>query len=90
MNPIWPPPPRGREPAAPPPDDPVAAALFYGWRLLLLGLLCAPPVFLPLAVWQGVLANRARVGSGKSLLLVVGGVTVLWASGLLLTLYLTH
>ncbi|MGI4788982.1 MAG: hypothetical protein ACRYFS_09040 [Janthinobacterium lividum] len=66
------------------PTDQAEEALYYGWRLAFLGLLCAPPVFLPLAAWQGVVANRRRSGAGGLLLLTVGGFSIFWLAALLL------
>ena len=68
-------------------SNPAGEALHLGWRLLVLGLCCAPPVFLPLAAWQGFAASKARVGAGTRLLLATGGVCAFWLSALLL-LYL--
>ena len=80
----WPPPPEGQNQAEAVPDDGAAEALHHGWRLLLLGALCAPPVFLPLAAWQGVTANRLRQGAGTALLLTVGGTGLFWIGATLL------
>jgi len=43
-------------------------------------------VFLPLAVWQGIAASKARPGAGTSLLLAIGGVSALWVGAVLLFL----
>lgn len=88
----WPPAPKSQttapvEEAIPAtPIDPAGEALHLGWRLLVLGLCCAPPVFLPLAAWQGLAANRARPGAGTRLLLATGGICAFWL-GVLLLLY---
>jgi hypothetical protein len=68
-------------------EDKVAEALHHGRRMLLLGVFCAPPVFLPLAIRQGIAANKARSGAGMALLLATGGVTALWIGVLLLVIY---
>jgi hypothetical protein len=82
----WPPAPEGQNPL-PVPDDDAEEALHHGWRLLFLGLCCAPPVFLPLAAWQGITANRRRSGAGTLLLLSVCGVSVFWLGAFLLLAY---
>lgn len=81
----WPPPPSDRPPAEAIKDDGgVGQALYLGWRLLLLSLFCAPPVFLPLAGWQGWQANRrSGAGAGNVLLLLCAGIGAFWL-GLLL------
>lgn len=81
----WPPPIAGRgpEPAADVPRDPADEFLYQGWRLLILGFCCAPPVFLPLALWQAVAASRCRSGAGTRLLLAAGGIAALWILALL-------
>jgi hypothetical protein len=71
-------------------SDPAEEALHHGWRLLLLGLFCAPPVFLPLAVWQGIAANKARSGAGTALLLAAGGVSVFWLGAAGIAEYINH
>ena len=85
----WPPPIAGRglEPAADVPVDPAGEFLHQGWRLLILGFCCAPPVFLPLALWQGIAASRCRPGAGTRLLLAVGSVAALWTLALLLFVF---
>ncbi len=85
----WPPPIAGRglEPAADVPRDPADEFLHRGWRLLVLGFCCAPPVFLPLAAWQAVAASRCRSGAGTRLLLAAGGVAALWILALLLFIF---
>ena len=84
-NTSWPPPIQGRmpEPDAGLASDPADEFLHQGWRLLLLGFCCAPPVFLPLAAWQAVAASRCRSGAGNRLLMAVGGIATLWILGLL-------
>lgn len=69
------------------PENGADEALHHGWRLLLLGFLCAPPVFLPLAVWEGVQANRrSGTGAGNLLLMLCAGVGAFWLAALLLWL----
>ncbi len=72
---------------AEPDRDPADEFLYQGWRLLILGLCCAPPVFLPLAAWQAVAAGRCREGAGTRLLLSAGGVAALWTLALLLFVF---
>lgn len=79
----WPPPIHDQPSDPVPQSDPAEDALHAGWRLLLLGACCAPPVFLPLAVWQAVAASRFRAGAGTSLLLSAIGVVVGWSAVLL-------
>ncbi len=86
----WPPAPERQQPAPAALSDGAEEALHHGWRLLALGLCCAPPVFLPLAVWQGIAANKARSGTGNSLLLATGAVGFLWLGIALLANYLQH
>lgn len=81
----WPPAPEG-QPAAPVTlSGGAEEALHQGWRLLVLGVF-VPVVFLPLAVWQGIAASKARPGAGTSLLLAIGGVSALWVGAALLFL----
>ncbi len=84
----WPPPPSGSPfVTAASEVDPVGEALHLGWRLLLLSAFCAPPVFLPLALWQGVQANRrSGSGAGNLLLMLCAGVGALWLGAMLLWL----
>ena len=71
-----------------PAADPLGEALHLGWRLLLLGAFCAPPVFLPLAAWQGLQANRrSEAGAGNLLMMTCGGAAALWLGALLLWLH---
>jgi hypothetical protein len=71
-------------------EDKVAEALHHGRRMLLLGVFCAPPVFLPLAIRQGIAANKARSGAGMSLLLAAGGVSVFWLGAAGIAEYISH
>lgn len=86
-NTIWPPPITGRTPAADPARDPADEFLHQGWRLLILGFCCAPPVFLPLAAWQAVAASRCRAGAGTRLLLAAGGIAALWTLAVLFLVF---
>ena len=79
----WPPPIHEQPSNPAPQSDPAEEALYAGWRLLLLGACCAPPVFLPLAVWQAVAASRSRAGTGTRLLLSALGVAAAWSALLL-------
>ncbi len=78
----WPPAPKGQPPAPIVVGGGAEEALHHGWRLLVLGIF-VPVVFLPLAVWQGIAAGRARPGAGTLLLLAAAGVAAAWAGALL-------
>lgn len=84
-NAAWPPAPTGRiQPVLP--ENDAGEALHQGWRLLLLSFI-APPVFLPLAAWQGVEANRrSGSGAGSLLLMLCAGISAFWLAALLLWL----
>ncbi len=86
-NTSWPPPISGRVLAPTTEPDPAEEALYSGWRLLILGACCAPPVFLPLAVWQAVAASRFRAGAGMRLLAAAAGVAAFWIGALLFALF---
>ena len=78
----WPPAPEEQPPGPMAVSGGAEEALHHGWRLLVLGVF-VPVVFLPLAVWQGIMAGRARPGAGTPLLLAGAGVAAAWAGAAL-------
>ena len=92
LNTSWPPPILRRTPEAVTDSgpDPADEFLYQGWRLLILGFCCAPPVFLPLALWQGIAASRRRSGAGTRLLLATAGVAAFWTLSLLFLIFIRN
>ena len=78
----WPPAPQGQPPAPAEAGGGAEESLHHGWRLLVLSVF-VPVVFLPLTVWQGIAASRARPGAGTPLLLSAVGVAALWVGPLM-------
>lgn len=78
----WPPAPEGQPRVPTVAGGGAEEALHHGWRLLVLGVF-VPVVFLPLTVWQGIAASRARPGAGTPLLLAGTAVAALWVGALL-------
>jgi len=84
---VWPPP-LAEEVETIQKIDTVGESLHLGYRLLILGIFC-PAIFLPLAAWQGLQANRlSRTGAGSLVLILSASVAALEIAGLSLVIFL--